>query len=82
MFLDDDNHVQWSGAHEYMSATETKAWADQYGEGVPEEGRDMLRRWVASKLAYDANRQSGDPLHVGLVEARKAFVAPDGNSND
>jgi len=29
---------------------------------------------LLQKLAYDANRQKGDPLSVGLVEARRAFA--------
>jgi hypothetical protein len=73
MFLDGEGHVQWSGLSEYSSSQEAQAWATTYGEGVPEAGRETLKRWVAAKLAYDANRQQGDPLHVGLVEARKAY---------
>jgi hypothetical protein len=74
MFLDDAGHVQWSGLSEYSSGAEAKAWSDQYRDGVPEAGRAMLDKWVAAKLAYDANRQPGDPLDVGLPEARRAFV--------
>jgi hypothetical protein len=33
----------------------------------------MLAKCVAAKLAYDANRRSDDPIHVGLQEARAAF---------
>ena len=33
-----------------------------------------LDRWVAAKLAYDANRTKDDALDVGLREARRAFV--------
>lgn len=73
MFLDDNDHVQWSGLTEYCSGTEAEAWQKQFGEGVPEAGRTVLNKWVAAKLAYDANRKSGDPLGVGLPEAREAF---------
>ena len=73
MFLDENDHVQWSGLSEYSTGAEAKAWQDKYGAGVPEAGRLMLAKWVAAKLAYDANRQSGDPLSKGLPEARKAF---------
>jgi hypothetical protein len=75
MFLDDvDGHVKWAGLSEYSNGQEAKNFADKYGEGVPEAGRDLLNRWVASKLAYDAARQPGDSLEVGIVEARKAFL--------
>ena len=74
MYLDDENHVQWSGLSEYSTGAEAKAWADTYGEGVPEVGKVFLAKWVAAKLAYDGNRESGDPLNVGLLEAHKAFI--------
>jgi hypothetical protein len=73
MFLDDEDHVQWSGLNEYCSGAEAKAWSNQYRDGVPEAGLKLLDKWVAAKVAYDANRNSGDPLNVGLPEARKAF---------
>lgn len=74
MFLDDKGHVQWSGLSEYSDGAEARAWRDQYGEGVPEAGRAIMEKWVAAKTTYDANRQKGDPLHVGLAEARRAFI--------
>jgi hypothetical protein len=73
MFLNDNGHVQWSGLSEYCTGAEAQAWAEKFGDGVPEAGRELLRKWVASKLAYDANRNRDDPLIVGLSEARKAF---------
>jgi len=75
MYLDEQGHVQWSGLTEYTNGQEAKAWFDTYGAGLPAEAVDLARRWVAAKLAYDANRQKSDPLSVGLTEARKAFVA-------
>jgi hypothetical protein len=73
MFLDENGHVQWAGLNEYCSGAEAQAWLDTYGEGVPEAGRELLRKFVAAKVAYDANRSKSDPLSVGLPEARKAF---------
>jgi hypothetical protein len=76
MFLDDAEHVHWAGLTEYCNGAEAKAWLDKYGTAVPSEaGRDMLQRWVAAKLAYDAARDSHlDPLAKGLPEARAAFL--------
>jgi hypothetical protein len=73
MFLDENEHVQFSGLNEYSDGAEAKAWAEKFGEAVPEAGREMFSRWVAAKVAYDANRNSGDKLSVGLAEAREAF---------
>lgn len=75
LYLDDAQHVQWSGLSEYCDGKEAAAWRATYRAGVPEAGLDILDRWVAAKVAYDANRSQGDPLNVGLKEARAAFVA-------
>jgi hypothetical protein len=74
MFLDDNGHVNWTGLSEYCDGQEAQAFLDTYGEGVPEAGQKVLKAWVAAKLAYDGNRTKGDPLAIGLPEARKAFV--------
>lgn len=73
MFLDDEGHVQWNGLGEYSDAKEAIAFRDQYGAGVPEAGRAILDKWVAAKVAYEANRNDGDHLAKGLPEARKAW---------
>lgn len=74
MFLDDNGHVQWAGLSEYSTATEAKAFQETYGAGVPEAGRAILQKWIAAKTAYEANRNPGDPLSVGLPEARAAIL--------
>jgi hypothetical protein len=74
MFLDYDGHVQWTGLSEYCDGPEAKAWLDTYGAAVPAAGQELLRKFVAAKVAYAANRTSGEPLGVGLPEARKAFI--------
>ena len=76
MYLNGDGHVKWAVLTEYSSGAEAKAFLDTYGEGVPEAGLELLKKWVAAKLAYDAKR-NGDhalPLEVGVVEAHKAFL--------
>ena len=54
MYLDEKGHVQWTGLGEYSDGAEAAAWSEQWGEGVPEEGREILAKWVKVKLAYDA----------------------------
>lgn len=76
MYLDDKAHVQWSGLTEYCSGAEGKAWLDTYREGVPQATLELAIRFVNAKLAYDANSDKDDPLHVGLKEAREAFAKP------
>lgn len=74
MCLDDNGHVAWAGLSEYCTGAEAQAYLNTYGEAVPQAGQELLRKWTAAKLAYDANRNSGDPLSVGLVEARRGFI--------
>ena len=74
MYLDENEHVQFTGLSEYSDGAEVTAWTEKFGAGVPEEGRLIHLKWVAAKVAYAANRESGDPLAKGLPEARKAFV--------
>ena len=73
MYLDEEGHVQWSGLDEYCGDKEAENWLATYGEGVPEVGRELLRKFVAAKVAYSANRKPDDHLAVGLKEARQAF---------
>lgn len=73
MFLDGER-VSWVGLSEYCSGAEAAAWANTYGAGVPNSGREIFNKWVASKVAYDAARKPGDPLNVGVREATRAFL--------
>jgi hypothetical protein len=73
MYLNEEGHVTWSGLTEYCNGAEAQAWLNTFGEGVPEAGQALLRKWVAAKLAYDANRKPDDALSVGLAAAHKAF---------
>ena len=73
LYLDDAGHVQFAGLSEYTDGAQAKAWRDQYIAGVPEAGRELLERWVASKLAYDA-RPSDEPMAIKAAHARVAFA--------
>ncbi len=72
-YLNDESHVTWAGLTEYSDGAEAKAFADKYGEGVPEAGRPLLNKWVAAKLAYDASRTNSD-ARPGIEAAHKAFL--------
>lgn len=57
MYLDEKGHVQWSGAHVYMTAAELQAWMDQFGAGLPPLARPAAERWLAAKKAYEERTQ-------------------------
>lgn len=89
MYLDDNAHVQCTYLGQYSSGVEATNWSNTYRSGVPEAGLSTLDAWVAAKSTYDANRNPGDPLSTGLVEAHKAWLdvtikefKPEGESNE
>lgn len=73
LYLDDVGHVKFANLHQYSDGKEAQAFVETYGPAVPEAGQEIMRKWTAAKVAYDSNRQSGDPLSVGLRQAREAF---------
>lgn len=73
LYRDDNGHVQMAVLTEYSTAAEAAAWWLTYGDGVPAEHREITRKWVAAKDAYEANRSDGDPLVKGTREAVKAW---------
>jgi hypothetical protein len=74
MYLDDNDHVQWSGLNEYSDAKETAAWLEKYGAGnvMPE----LTARWLRGKLAYEAAKAAGDSMAVAAAKAHVAMVKP------
>ena len=74
MYLSEDGHVQSAALNEYCEASQAAAFLEKYGEAIPAKAQDGLKRFVAAKLAYTANRKDGDALTVGLAEARAAFL--------
>lgn len=74
MYLDDNGHVQWAGLNEYSAAAEAQAFLEKYGDAIPQAGAALTRKWAAAKTAYETNRKKDDPLHVGVVDAYKAFA--------
>jgi hypothetical protein len=56
MYLDSDNHVQWSGLHEYMDHAEVVPWCEKFGAGVPAACVPLMERWQKAVIAYDAKK--------------------------
>lgn len=57
MYLDANQHVQWSGLSQYGDAAEVTAWLETYGAGnvIPE----VTASWLRGKVAYEAKVASG-----------------------
>jgi hypothetical protein len=70
MYLDDNNHVQWSGLHEYMDGAKTAAWVETYGAGCHPEAVPLMQKWAKAKATYDAKRAEGmDMASAGAAAA-------------
>jgi hypothetical protein len=59
MFLDEQDHVQWSGLNEYGDAAEATAWHEQYGQSNHPEAAALTDRWIAAKRKYEELRDAG-----------------------
>lgn len=75
MFLDENNHVQWSGLDEYSDGAEASAWRDQYGAGVPPILVPIMNQWVTAKIAYNAAKDSGASMSEAALASVKAIRA-------
>ena len=68
MFLDENNHVQWSGLSEYSDGAWSRTWSNTFREGVPPNCLETLDTWVKVKEAYDARKAQGqNPLAPATV---------------
>jgi hypothetical protein len=59
MYLDENGHMQWAGAHEYQEVSELIAFRDTYREGLPEAAKPDFDRWVAGKIKYEERVAGG-----------------------
>ena len=41
MYLDENEHVQFSGLSEYSDGAKAKAWSEKFGSALPEAGREI-----------------------------------------
>jgi hypothetical protein len=74
MYLDGNNHMQWSGMHEYMDGAQTAAWWATYGAACHPEAVKLARRWVAAKAGYDQARETGADMASAAAAGRVAFA--------
>lgn len=59
MFLDEENHVQWSGLHEYMDLTKSLEWMDKFKTAIPTDFQPITNDWIKAKLKHDKEKSEG-----------------------
>jgi len=57
MYLDENNHVQWKGAHEYMELDALKSFRDECGATMPELMQKVLNNFIKLKEKYEEARK-------------------------
>lgn len=65
MYLDEQEHVTWTGLTPYSNVAEILEWLEIYGEGMNEGVGKLARTWLAAK-----------ELHELRVASRKEEVKP------
>jgi len=78
MYLDENDHVQWSGLTEYSGAAEAAAWREKYGAGVPAECVPLMDKWVEAKRKYEELRDAGKIQIVTTVTVNGKPLAEQG----
>jgi hypothetical protein len=59
MFLDEENHVQWTGLHEYQGLKETLAWMEKFSGANHPECTEKTSKWFKFKLLTDRRKSLG-----------------------
>lgn len=62
MYLDEQDHVQWSGMHEYMSASECQSWLETYHDGIPPDCLSISEAWLKAKTTYEQKKSEGNSM--------------------
>ncbi len=77
MYLDDNNHVEWSGFHEYMDLMKMINWYNTYQQANHPDIQATTRKIIRLKLAHDKQKSDGKLFWKvnGVVE--KEPIAPE-----
>jgi hypothetical protein len=59
MYLDDEEHVHWTGLDVYTTAAEAEDWLTRCREGLCDLDLDRATAWVTAKKIYEAGRDGG-----------------------
>lgn len=54
MFLNEEDHVTWSGLTQYSNAEESETWLRKFEEGIPLEVINRVEDWIEEKNVYEA----------------------------
>ena len=67
MYLNEENHVCWSGVSEYSDLKELVAWNSQFGATLPSEQSKLLNWWIDKKTQFELAKVAGAVKAVTTV---------------
>ena len=59
MYLDDEEHVQWTGLSIYDDAAKARGWLNEFQEGLTPEVFKRVIEWIDGKEAYETGGREG-----------------------
>lgn len=69
MYLNENNHVTWSGLTEYSDAAEAEDWLNTFREGLPPQVLKKAEEWLRVKRVYKAALDAGKiEIKITLAE--------------
>ena len=71
MYLDDQEHVQWTGLTIYGDLEQAKGWLNEFKEGLPPEVIKRAEEWIEEKETYEAG---GREAWIKLKAARAGIA--------
>lgn len=57
LYVNDEEHVRFAALTEYSTLAEAEHFQVDFGEGVPEAGKELLEYWIKAKRRYEAAKK-------------------------
>ena len=80
MFLNEENHVTWSGVTEYSGLQDLMNWKNSFYAGLPESFKTVFDHWLTLKTRHNEARARGEvsmTVTVNGVVTGKEVLQPE-----
>ena len=68
MYLDENDHVSWSGLNEYGDSETALEYKEMYYDGLNDVGKQRLDKWIKTKTIYEQKIANGSPWQIAGKE--------------
>ena len=76
MYLDENNHVQWSGVGEYDSCQELINFKNEFYAAIPAEFRPVFDSWLKKKIDFN-NLKAEGKIEMTVNGVHSHFCQPE-----